>query len=141
MLQRTVSSLHEGILFQFLEVKRILRVMEEGFSKFGDFGSFAELRSAFLGYREGFEGILQANAILKSLQFESMAIRHCQIAEAQRRTFDWIFSPHRLPQTDPRSKIDLASWLQNGDGIYWRTGKPGNLLVTYSWKADCLTFF
>lgn len=64
--------------------------------------------------------------VLRSLRFESMEVRHASINSAHKKTFEWIFQTEDLQQNDPRSAITYASWLQNGDGVYWITGKPGS---------------
>ncbi|KAF2463999.1 uncharacterized protein BDR25DRAFT_272291, partial [Lindgomyces ingoldianus] len=65
-------------------------------------------------------------AILKSLRFDSMRVRESTIAEAHKRTYEWIFTPETLPGSDPRSRIKFLDWLKHGNGLYWVTGKPGS---------------
>ncbi|ORY12629.1 hypothetical protein BCR34DRAFT_650510 [Clohesyomyces aquaticus] len=65
-------------------------------------------------------------AILKSLRFDSMRVRKSTIAEAHKRTYEWIFTPEELPESDPRSRIKFLDWLKHGNDSYWVTGKPGS---------------
>jgi len=67
-----------------------------------------------------------STSILNSLCFKSMNVRHSQITEAHRATFDWILDPPELPANDPRYHIKFKQWLQSGTGIYWISGKPGS---------------
>lgn len=89
--------------------------------------SLEKLGKSFSHFSSDVEGMSQINSILSSLRFESMTVRHSNITEAHKRTFDWIFSTNCLPAEDPRSKIGFSSWLEHGGGLYWITGKPGIL--------------
>ena len=64
--------------------------------------------------------------IVRSLQFKAMSIRHSKITDAYHKTFKWVFGDHRLPPSDPRSKIGLRTWLESGSGIFWVSGKAGS---------------
>lgn len=64
--------------------------------------------------------------ILLSLRFEVMYDRYSAIPQAHQKTFDWIFTPDRLPPSDPRSRIAFRDWLQNDTGVFWITGKPAS---------------
>ncbi|KAL3428753.1 hypothetical protein BDV09DRAFT_201272 [Aspergillus tetrazonus] len=65
-------------------------------------------------------------AILCSLWYESMAIRHSRIPKAHAETFQWVLRSSELPPSDDRFGIKFLDWLRSGDGIYWITGKPGS---------------
>ncbi|KAI1750325.1 hypothetical protein F4782DRAFT_541685 [Xylaria castorea] len=52
--------------------------------------------------------------ILSSLQFDTRPVRHSSIPEANVATFRWIF------------KSKFSSWLRDGDGIFWISGKAGS---------------
>ncbi|KAF2791989.1 hypothetical protein K505DRAFT_376359 [Melanomma pulvis-pyrius CBS 109.77] len=70
--------------------------------------------------------------VLNNLTFPEMPMRHSNVAEAHRNTFDWI-----LHQDGSDQKNSLAAWLENGDGIYWVAGKAGSgksTLLKYLWK-------
>ena len=64
-------------------------------------------------------------AILESLTFSSMTVRHSKIVKAHRETFKWVFMRDSLSEADPRRKVGFSDWLKNGAGVYWITGKPG----------------
>jgi hypothetical protein len=70
--------------------------------------------------------ISKEQAILKSLCFEYMTVRHSRIVDARAKTFDWIFEAAYLHFTDPRSQIKFVEWLHSSRGIYWVSGKPGS---------------
>ncbi|KAF2195175.1 hypothetical protein K469DRAFT_461719, partial [Zopfia rhizophila CBS 207.26] len=59
-----------------------------------------------------------------SLRFNSMNMRHYTISDTHRKTFDWIFQSHLLPDNDSRSKIKFPDWLRSDNNIYWITSKP-----------------
>lgn len=69
--------------------------------------------------------------LLESLCFSTMELRRSNISPAHARTFDWIFDTHLLAQSDPRSTIQLASWLEYGEEIYWVSGKPGKKTLRF----------
>lgn len=54
-------------------------------------------------------------------------MRYSAIEIAHKTTFSWIFHPSLIPDNDPRPEIDFLDWLRGGQGIYWVTGKPGEL--------------
>lgn len=70
--------------------------------------------------------ISKEQAILKSLCFEYMTVRHSRIVDAHAKTFDWIFEATYLHFTDPRSQIKFVEWLHSSRGIYWVSGKPSS---------------
>ncbi|OIW26426.1 hypothetical protein CONLIGDRAFT_472512 [Coniochaeta ligniaria NRRL 30616] len=55
--------------------------------------------------------------ILRDLRLPERDRRLDQIEEKFGYTFDWVFDNHSL---------GLTSWLRNGTGIYWISGKPGS---------------
>ncbi|PVI03015.1 hypothetical protein DM02DRAFT_726796 [Periconia macrospinosa] len=82
--------------------------------------------------------ILIQQRIHSLLQFEEIADRHEYIAEAHKRTFEWVFHQGRpqihlqsdlydqkTPELAPRWD-DFQNWLQGGNNMYWITGKPGS---------------
>lgn len=84
------------------------------------------LRQELLDVVSTTDKIRKEQGILKGLHFDSMKVRHSRVVEAHAKTFDWIFATHRLPSTDPRSRITLERWLRFGQGIYWISGKAGS---------------
>jgi hypothetical protein len=59
----------------------------------------------------------------KSLAFQVMDDREDQIAVAELKTFDWILRP---PLSFQRPWSSFIEWLENGDSIYWISGKAGS---------------
>jgi hypothetical protein len=72
------------------------------------------------------ETVTKTFTILESLRYDSMEVRHASIIDAHRKTFEWIFDTGASPQNSPHSAVKFSSWLQEGTGIYWVTGKPGS---------------
>ena len=71
--------------------------------------------------------------ILNQLWFASLPDRQERIAKAYRKTFRWIF---HTPKGDTKPWTNFAEWLQNGQGIYWISGKAGSgksTLFKYLW--------
>ena len=61
--------------------------------------------------------------LLDSLWFAEILSREETIAEAHRKTFQWIFdkSGQAVHPWD-----NFSAWLENGEGIYWINGKAGS---------------
>lgn len=68
------------------------------------------------------EDVQKQQAILESLTFESRPIRHTQIAAAHEKTFKWALTTNE----DPKLGSSIGSWLKDGNGIFWVSGKPGS---------------
>ena len=68
--------------------------------------------------------LAKEHTILKSLSFESRAIRYSLVPDAHHRTFEWVFEEERSYEGQSTGK--LLSWLQEGSGVFWITGKPGS---------------
>ena len=65
----------------------------------------------------------QHTHLLDSLWFAEMLVREETIADAHRKTFRWIFDESGravLPWNN------FVTWLENGEGIYWISGKAGS---------------
>lgn len=62
------------------------------------------------------------DAILRSLLYPSMKVRHESIAEAYAKTFRWALEP----PTNDCPWDDLMEWLRVGDNIYWVSGKAAS---------------
>lgn len=60
-------------------------------------------------------------AVLKSLAFRNSVARHDAIPEAHKQTFSWVFSD----AANANTSSSLMNWLENGEGIFWVSGKPG----------------
>ncbi|KAK3898926.1 hypothetical protein C8A05DRAFT_18559 [Staphylotrichum tortipilum] len=61
-------------------------------------------------------------ALLGSLHFPMIQVRHERIAKAHAETYEWIF---REPRTPDSTAIGFAEWLEQGNGMFWIYGKPG----------------
>ncbi|KAG8158210.1 hypothetical protein KVR01_011971 [Diaporthe batatas] len=68
------------------------------------------------------QNVQRQQAILESLTFESRPVRHSQIAPAHKKTFKWALTTNQ----DPTLGHSIGSWLKQGDGIFWVSGKPGS---------------
>ena len=65
----------------------------------------------------------QHRRLLESLWFAEILVREETIAEAHRKTFQWIFD--RTGRA-VRPWSNFISWLEDGEGIYWISGKAGS---------------
>ncbi|KAK0106605.1 hypothetical protein ONS96_004226 [Cadophora gregata f. sp. sojae] len=63
------------------------------------------------------------HSIIESVHFPTRTVRHDNIPEAHKQTFEWIF---RDPIDDGKPWSNFAQWLETGDGIYWINGKVGS---------------
>ncbi|PVH88382.1 hypothetical protein DL98DRAFT_524857 [Cadophora sp. DSE1049] len=81
---------------------------------------------------------LSPTSIIESLAFPMQQDRFEGIPEAYSRTFEWVWQD-KGPFT-PVSH-DLARWLQQGDGLFWISGKPGSGKSTFMKyiSQDCRT--
>jgi ATPase subunit of ABC transporter with duplicated ATPase domains len=68
------------------------------------------------------QDLKKQQAILQSLTFESRPVRHTQIAMAHEKTFKWALTIDQDSVLGP----SIGSWLKQGDGIFWVSGKPGS---------------
>lgn len=69
--------------------------------------------------------------ILKSLSFNSRPIRYSSIPEAHNRTFEWVFEGHQSRSKGDTATGGLLTWLREGDGFFWVSGKPGSGKSTF----------
>lgn len=67
---------------------------------------------------------LKTRAVLDRLRFTKMANRHEEIAVAHKSTFRWIFLPE--DPSKPKPWTNFRSWLSQGGGIYWLSGKAAS---------------
>jgi hypothetical protein len=63
-----------------------------------------------------------AEEILKSLRFSTIEERFDEVAEAHRKTLEWIFRGARDDQEE-KHWTNFVDWLRRGDGLYWINGK------------------
>jgi hypothetical protein len=61
--------------------------------------------------------------ILQTLSFPMMTERRDGVAEAHKKTFQWIFED---PPSEEPTWSTFPKWLASGSGIYWINGKAGS---------------
>jgi hypothetical protein len=67
----------------------------------------------------------QVERFLQSLRFEGINARRNQIAQAQEKTFEWIFKEPNKLKTN--AKWDsFSSWLKSEETVFWISGKAGS---------------
>lgn len=66
--------------------------------------------------------------IIKHLAFDTMEVRHEDIADSHSATFEWIFGEQSSTHSPLSNKAgaDFGSWLSDGEGTYWVSGKAGS---------------
>jgi hypothetical protein len=77
---------------------------------------------------------LSVQYIYHLLRFHDIAERHATIANAHKKTFDWIFHHKRLtiestgpvPPEIADEQSSFMDWLLGDQSLYWITGKPGS---------------
>lgn len=65
--------------------------------------------------------------VVESLRYDTINERYEAVAEAHRKTLEWIFEP--VDEEDDPGQVHWSSfvkWLREGDGIYWINGKAGS---------------
>lgn len=75
---------------------------------------------------------------LKSLWFDHINRRQETIAEAQEKTFEWIFETENT-RKDVRRWDNFVQWLEIGHDTYWVNGKAGSgksTLMNYIYQDD-----
>ena len=65
----------------------------------------------------------QHTRLLESLWFSELHFREETITEAYKKTFQWIFDKSGRAV---RPWSNFTSWLEDGEGIYWISGKAGS---------------
>ncbi|KEZ43037.1 hypothetical protein SAPIO_CDS5114 [Scedosporium apiospermum] len=83
------------------------------------------------------DDVAREKAVLETLRYESMPVRHSLIPEAHKQTFRWIF---QQPSEDVTHESKFCTWLGKGNGIFWISGKPGSgksTLMKFITDEDC----
>ncbi|UPL04115.1 hypothetical protein LCI18_015049 [Fusarium solani-melongenae] len=66
--------------------------------------------------------------LLSSINYEQRLARHESIKDAHYKTFSWIFKDDGGKTDETRR---LVSWLKEGRGIFWVSGRPGSGKSTF----------
>jgi len=72
------------------------------------------------------EGFAKEQRVLRSLSFASRAVRHKNIPIAHNETFKWIIDPPQNSESERDDRNRYVTWLENGGGIFWVSGKAGS---------------
>ncbi|KAF2111408.1 hypothetical protein BDV96DRAFT_499698, partial [Lophiotrema nucula] len=65
--------------------------------------------------------VSHAQRMLGTLYFPEMQLRQSDIRSAHHLTFDWLYQ-----DSGSDTQSSLASWFQDGEGVYWVAGKAGS---------------
>ncbi|KAH8880969.1 hypothetical protein GQ53DRAFT_812944 [Thozetella sp. PMI_491] len=65
----------------------------------------------------------QESALLRSLEFDQMPVRHENIIDAHKTTLNWIFAESTA---EAGGDVRITEWLRGGQGVFWVTGLPGS---------------
>jgi len=88
------------------------------------FDDYNNLFKKLLGLTRDARELSLQQAVLRSLYFKFILVRHRSIADAHAKTFSWLFG------TEVDNKVhmtsNLARWLEYENGIYWISGKAGS---------------
>jgi len=77
--------------------------------------------------------VSRSHMIIASLRYDCMEIRQSAIKDAHIRTFAWMYSHEETDSPTSRPNTRFTQWLQRDNGIYWITGKPGNVELSSSY--------
>ncbi|KAI9660945.1 MAG: hypothetical protein M1821_009272 [Bathelium mastoideum] len=75
---------------------------------------------------------VREQTILSSLRFPSLYVRRDNVKNAHAQTFEWIFNVGDVPSQrldEDKAPLQFVEWLENwqqGDGVYWISGKAGS---------------
>ncbi|KAI9680269.1 MAG: hypothetical protein M1822_007268 [Bathelium mastoideum] len=97
-------------------------IHENGWQSLHDYGLFQASIEVSGQAQETLELQLQKK-LVERLRFEEIQDRHDQVAQAHKETFRWIFED---PAKTGKPWSDFTAWLENGESLYWITGKPAS---------------
>ena len=129
-----MASLKHSIDFQNIDqkVQDLINIVSQGPKSFEELKNLIldenkknkeDLSSRFREYKRRLAEREQHTRLLDSLWFAEIDIRQENIADAHKKTFGWIFDQSGravLPWNN------FVAWLENGEGIYWISGKAGS---------------
>ncbi|TGJ87504.1 hypothetical protein E0Z10_g1272 [Xylaria hypoxylon] len=128
---------------QFAELRHILQSIQSQVAKLENVSSghgiqriqypshVTELEKHMQNLCVNANDIQKQQAILDTLTFDSRIVRHQAISEAHPGTFQWAFPTEELEEEGRQDEIKLLHWLQQGEGIFWVTGRPGSGKSTF----------
>lgn len=82
-----------------------------------------DLSACISNFAQHSRTVASEQAILKSLRFKTMRVRHSNIVDAHPETFEWVFETKNNPENEI---IAFNDWLENQSGLYWIVGKAGS---------------
>ncbi|KAI1348985.1 hypothetical protein F5Y01DRAFT_194745 [Xylaria sp. FL0043] len=128
---------------QFAELRHILQSIQSQVAKLENVnsshtvpriqypGHVMELEKQMQNLCINANDIQKQQAILDTLSFDSRIVRHQAIPDAHPGTFQWAFSTEELNEEERQDEAKLLHWLQEGEGIFWVTGRPGSGKSTF----------
>ncbi|KAI8633517.1 hypothetical protein F5Y19DRAFT_244566 [Xylariaceae sp. FL1651] len=129
---------------QFSELRQILQSIQcqvanlqsigssHGLSRFGYPNHVLELEKQMQNLCINTNDIQKQQAILDTLNFKSRVVRHQAIPDAHAGTFQWaLITGQGEEEQDKQAANKLLRWFQNGEGIFWVTGRPGSGKSTF----------
>ena len=76
------------------------------------------------------------NNFVNLLRYPGMTNRYSRIAEAHKKTFQWIWCD---PKAEDKPWQSFVTWLEDDDSLYWITGKAGSgksTLIKYLYQDE-----
>ncbi|THV43694.1 hypothetical protein BGAL_1083g00010 [Botrytis galanthina] len=118
------------------QMRFIRNLMVSSNSSAGDFGAEEDQKSFFNSRAQIRDNVLRrerelyeraTKAVLRSLYFPTIIERYEAIAQAHKKTFEWIFKP-LVDEEEPTGArwSDFVEWLSEGQRIFWINGKAAS---------------
>ena len=137
LVQSSFEDMKSGIAGEMQAQTRFIRdLIADSNTIKGHLGVEDDVKSFFTSRAQVRENILRremklheraTKAVLESLFFPTITERYEKIAEAHKKTFEWVFRP-LVDEEDPKDTqwSDFVEWLSEGQGIYWINGKAAS---------------
>lgn len=138
MLEKNYDSWNASITSEIVKIGKLFESIDSRFAHIESPISLNKIQEAISNFSCRLKSFNVAQAIQESLEFESIHYRYSYIAEAHRRTYEWIFTSKARSVDGTNRDVGFSTWLEHGSGLYWITGKPGETLSHYfeSMKSD-----